>query len=134
MLVSVDPMTLAAAVAGLLLAVVSLFQIALALGAPLGYAAWGGQHQGVLPNRLRIASGVAGMVLYPLIILFVLASAGLIEADWLPGTGRAAMWVLTGFFTLGAFLNLVSRSKRERYWGPVILLIAVSCAIIALGI
>jgi hypothetical protein len=125
---------LAAIVAVVLLGVVSVFQIALAFGAPLGNAAWGGQHDGVLPTRLRIASGVVGTVVYPLIALFVLASAGLIDADWMPGTGKAGMWVLTGLFSLGALANFASRSKMERYWGPVSLAIAVCCGVIAMAI
>ena len=125
-------MNLTATVAVVLLGVVSVFQIALALGAPWGNAAWGGQHDGVLPVRLRIASAVVGVVVYPLIGAFVLASAGLIEADWMPGTGKAGMWVLTGFFGLGAIANFASRSKAERIWGPVSLAIAICCGLIAM--
>ena len=124
-------MNLAAIVAVVLLATVAVFQIALALGAPLGYAAWGGRHKGVLPEKFRFASGVAGVLVYPLIGLYVLASAGRIRADWMPGTGKPGMWILTGLFTLGALANFASRSTRERYWGPVSLAIAVCCGIIA---
>jgi hypothetical protein len=123
---------LTAIIAVVLLGVVSVFQVALALGAPLGNAAWGGKHDGVLPVGLRIASAVVGVVVYPLIGAFVLASAGLIEADWMPGTGKAGMWVLTGFFSLGAITNFASRSKAERYWGPVSLAIAICCGLIAI--
>jgi hypothetical protein len=126
-------MTVAAIVAVALLAVIVAFQAALALGAPWGFAAWGGRHPGVLPGRLRIASGVAAVVVYPLIILVVLASAGLIDAEWLPVDRRVAMWVLTGLLALGALANFASRSPRERFWGPVALAIAVCCAVIALG-
>lgn len=127
-------MTIAALVAVGLLAVIVIFQIALALGAPLGYAAWGGQHPGTLPMRLRIASGVGAVVIYPLIILAVLASADLIEAPWLPGRGAPLMWGLAGFLALGALANFASRSPRERLWGPVALAIAVCCVVIALGL
>jgi hypothetical protein len=124
-------MNVAAIVAVVLLAVVGVFQVALALGAPLGHAAWGGRHGGVLPPNLRIASGVAGAVIYPLIGLFVLASADLIQAGWMPGTGKAGMWLLAALFTLGAVANFASRSKVERYWGRVSLVIAACCGIIA---
>lgn len=126
-------METAGVVAAVLLAVVALFQISLALGAPLGGAAWGGQHAGVLPGRLRLASGVAAVVLYPLIVVFVLTSAGMITADWLPFIGPVAMWVLTGFFAVGAVANFVSRSPIERIWGPVSLGIAGCCGVIAAG-
>jgi hypothetical protein len=123
---------LAATIAVVLLGVVSVFQIALALGAPLGNAAWGGRHDGVLPVGLRVASAVVGLVVYPLIGAFILASAGLIAAAWMPGTGQTGMWVLTGFFGLGAIANFASRSKAERIWGPVSLAIAICCGLIAL--
>lgn len=126
-------MTVAAIVAVGLLAVIVAFQAALALGAPWGFAAWGGRHQGVLPRRLRIASGVAAVVIYPLIVLVVLASAGLIDASWLPVDRTVAMWVLAGLLALGALANFASRSPRERFWGPVALAIAICCAVIALG-
>jgi hypothetical protein len=124
-------MNLAAIVAVVFLGVVGVFQVGLALGVPLGHAAWGGRHNGVLPRNLRVASGVAGVVIYPLIGLFVLASAGLIQAGWMPGTGKAGMWALTGLFSVGALANFASRSKTERYWSPVSLVIAACCGIIA---
>jgi hypothetical protein len=124
-------MTVAAIVAVALLGVIVLFQVALALGAPLGYAAWGGRHPGVLPTRLRVASGVAALVAYPVIILAVLGAAGLIGGDWLPVDPRVLMWVLAAFLGLGAIANFASRSPRERIWGPVALAVAICCAVIA---
>jgi hypothetical protein len=126
--------TLAAVVATILLVVLIVFQLALALGAPLGDAAWGGRNPGVLPGRLRVASAIGGLVIYPLIMLVILDSAGMIQVGWLPATGPAAMWGLTAFFLLGTLLNAASRSRRERIWAPVSLIIAVCCAAIALGL
>ena len=124
-------MNSAAIVAVVLLGVVGIFQVALAAGAPWGAAAWGGRYGGVLPSPLRIASGVAGVLVYPLIALYVLDSAGLIDLAWLPGT-VLGMWIVTAFFTLGALANFASRSRIERIWGPLSLAIAVCSAIIAL--
>jgi len=125
-------MTPAAMLAVVLVAIIAVFQLALALGAPLGNASWGGRNQGVLPRRLRIASGVAAIVVYPVIALYVLASADLIDLEWLP-IGATGMWILTGFFTLGTVANLASRSGLERFWAPVSLVVAVCCAIVAIG-
>ena len=121
-------MQVAGVISVVLLVVLGVFQLALALGAPWGRAAWGGQNEGVLPGRLRVSSGVAGMVLY------VLTSSELIEGDWLPGTGSVAMWILVAFFALGAVANFASRSRMERSWGPVSLIIAICCVVIAVGI
>jgi hypothetical protein len=127
-------MEIAAVVATVLLAVVAVFQIALALGAPWGAAAWGGGHPGVLPARYRIASAVVGLLAYPAIGAAILASAGSVAADGVPGTGAAGMWILAALFTLGAISNFASRSKWERIWGPVSLVIAICCAVIAASI
>ena len=127
-------MTLAAILAVVLLVGIAAFQLALALGAPWGAAAWGGQHPGVLPRRFRIASGVAAIVVYPLIIALVLAAAGMIGDGWLPVDATLIMWSLAGLLGVGAVMNFVSRSPPERRWGAVALTIALCCVVIALGV
>ena len=126
-------MTIAALIAVALIGALVGFQVALALGAPLGAAAWGGQHAGVLPFRLRMASAVVGLLVYPILAAVILAAAGLIADDWLPIDPTVAMWILTGFFALGTVVNAISRSKPERIWAPVSGALAVCCALIALG-
>ena len=127
-------MDVAATIAIFLLAALWVFQIALAAGAPWGAAAWGGQKRGVLPTSLRVASALAATFIYPLFTLYVLVSAEVLVVDWLPGSGKTALWVLVGFFTLGTLTNLASRSKVERIWGPVSLAIAICCWIIVRGL
>lgn len=119
-------------IAVVLLVVIVVFQAALALGAPLGYAAWGGRYAGTLPPPLRLASAVTALVVYPLIIYAVLVAAGLVEGP-LPIDRALLMWVLAGLLTLGSIMNFASPSRREKLWGPVALAIAVCCAIIAVG-
>ena len=124
----------AAILAVVLLVAVAAFQLGLAFGAPWGAAAWGGQNPGVLPQPLRIASGVAAVIVYPLIIALVLASAGLIDDGWLPVDGTVIMWGLALLLGVGAVMNFASRSRPERRWGAVALTIALCCVIIALGL
>ena len=127
-------MKVAAVIATMLLSIVVIFQVALATGAPFGRAAWGGRHQGVLPTRLRVASGVAAFVVYPIIIVAVLDATGFLDWDLLPGNGATVMWTFVALFTFGALANLVSRSMLERLWASVSLAIAVCCAFIAAGL
>lgn len=124
----------AAILAVVLLGVIVAFQLALALGAPWGAAAWGGQNLGVLPARLRIASGVVAVVIYPLVIALVLASAGIIGDEWLPADGTLIMWGLVGLLGVGALMNFASRSRPERTWGAIALTIALCCAVVALRV
>ena len=126
-------MQTAALIAVALIGALVVFQLALALGAPYGAAAWGGRNPGVLPRNLRIASAVVGIVVYPLMAVVILAAAGLIGDDWLPIDPTIAMWILTGFFALGAIVNAVSRSAPERIWTPVSAVLGICCALIALG-
>ncbi|MEN9607119.1 MAG: hypothetical protein RL605_947 [Actinomycetota bacterium] len=94
-------------------ALMSLFQLALALGAPMGEYAWGGRNAGRLPLVWRLGS---------------LASAGLALAisghyasmiGWLPSLldahGRAyVLWGLTAFTALTVLGNWASKSAAER--------------------
>jgi hypothetical protein len=127
-------MMLASAIAIALLSSVVIFQIALTLGAPWGRVAWGGQHEGVLPRRLRIASGITAFVVYPLIILTVLDADGALDWGPLPADNASLMWGFAALFAVGAAANLISRSPLERLWSPVSLGIAVCCAVIARGL
>lgn len=125
-------MVVAAWIAVILIAVITVFQLALALGAPAGAAAWGGNHPGVLPTRLRVASGFVAVFVYPALALFILTTAGVIDSQM--DANPLWLWILAGLFLLGALANFASRSKVERLWGPVSLVIAICCAVIALEV
>lgn len=96
-----------------ILAALAIFQVLLAAGAPLGRYAWGGQHDGVLPTRLRIAS-LSSLVIYVLMALVLLLRANLITSGPSDGTVRVAVWVVTGYLVVGVVMNAMSRSSAER--------------------
>lgn len=113
------------------LALLVIFQIALALGAPWGHFAWGGQHR-VLPKGLRIGSAVS-ILIYALIAAIAWARIGAI--DLFPEAfAQVAMWVIFGYFVLGILMNAISRSKPERFtMVPVTIVLAVLSFLIAMG-
>ena len=116
-----------------LLGALAVFQLALAAGAPLGRYAWGGQHDGALPARLRSGSAVS-IVIYALIAVVALERAGVI--DLIPGevVETVAMWVIAVYFALGIVMNGISRSLPERLtMTPLILVLAVLALIVALS-
>lgn len=123
--------TTAALIASALLAALAVFQLALALGAPWGRFAWGGQHERRLPRGLRIGSAVS-IVLYALFAAVLLDRAGLVDA--VPdAVARVGAWVLLAYFALGVLMNGLSRSRPERLvMTPVVLVLAVCTGIIAL--
>lgn len=126
-------MQTASIIMAIVLFVVSLFQLALVLGAPMGEYAFGGQHPGKLPKRFRMASGFSFVVLLALCGHY-LAQAG-VFTPLLPELPNSWVnWALVVFFTVGLIMNSISRSKKERQmWVPVLLLSVVLAVIVALG-
>jgi hypothetical protein len=111
---------------------IAAFQIALALGAPLGRAAWGGTYVH-LPMGLRIASAFAVGV-WLLAAMIVLGRAGFQVSPLPQAFVRWGTWVLVGVSVLGALLNFASRSSWERFlWGAVALILASLCLVVARG-
>ncbi|SFR92954.1 hypothetical protein SAMN04487846_0725 [Microbacterium sp. cf046] len=114
-----------------LLGLLTLLQLALIFGAPLGAFAWGGQHR-VLPARLRIGSAVS-ILIYALIVVIAWDRVGAI--DLFDGLfSEVAMWVIFAYFTLGIAMNAISRSKPERYtMVPMSIALAGLSFLIAMG-
>ena len=110
--------------------IVAVFQIALALGAPLGEYAYGGTKTGKLPIGFRINSVVAVFVMLA-ISGHYLAQLGVFEPILDSAGNSVVNWVLVAFFVLSALANNATRSKKERMvWGiPTILMFLASLAV-----
>ena len=102
------------------------FQVALAAGAPLGHAAWGGAHAH-LSTAQRVGSAVS-VAFYGLAIVVVRSrAAGRVERRY-----RWATWGLVGILGISALMNAASSSLWERYLlAPVALVLAALCAVVA---
>ena len=110
--------------------VVSSFQVALALGAPFGVAAFGGANAGQLPAELRLVSAVAAGF-WVIAALHALSRGGLIHR--FPRLGdRRFTWALVGLSTVGALMNAASSSPWERFgWAPYTLALTILCFLLA---
>lgn len=126
-------MSAAAIIFSIAAAVLGLFQIALAAGAPWGAASYGGSHPGVLPKRLRIVSGVFGITVYPAMIVFVLYAGDVVGTGLDGGWSDVVLWVLAAFFTFQTVINAISPSRIERIWAPVALVMAICAVVLVLG-
>jgi hypothetical protein len=122
----------AAVLATIGFAVIAVFQLALAAGAPLGHAAWGGA-DAELTTGQRIGSGIA-VVLWTIAALIVLGRAGY----W--GRRKAARvfhwgtWFFAAVTAISALPQFASESRWETFiWGPLALALAVLCTIVALS-
>jgi hypothetical protein len=124
--------SVAAVLICVVLGLLTVFQLLLIAGLPIGRFAWGGQHR-VLPRKLRIGSAVS-ILLYVVFAIIVLDAAKLTDVFASATFTSVAVWVLTAYFALGVFMNAISRSKPERFtMTPVSLVLAGLCLIVAIG-
>jgi len=110
--------------------VVTSFQVALAVGAPFGRAAFGGAHAGTLPEEFRVVSAVAAGF-WALAALHVLSRGGVLRRFRRLASPRIT-WVLAGLTAAGALMNAASSSPWERFgWAPYTLGLSILCALLA---
>ena len=121
----------AALVATTLLAVVALFQVALAIGMPWGLAAYGGRAP-TLTAAQRVTSAVA-FVVWCLVALIVVRAAGGSIWSPVPDTwSSVALWVVVGLLVVATVLNAITPSVLERaVWLPVTAVLLVAVVVIA---
>lgn len=122
----------AATIFTILMAGLGVFQLALALGAPLGHFAWGGQHR-VLPSGLRMGSLVA-IGLYALFSIVLLMRAGVVSAWPDAGWLRPAAWGVVAYMGLGVVVNAISRSLPERLtMTPLVTILLILALLVVLN-
>ena len=109
----------------------SIFQFLLVIGLPLGHLAYGGKNKELSAN-LRIMSLVA-------IGIFIFGSLVVVDRVKLliifnnPMISLVVIWILAIYFSLGVFMNLMSKSKWEkRIMTPIALVIAICCYLVAI--
>jgi len=107
-------------------AALAAFQLALAAGAPLGHAAWGGAHAH-LTTAQRIGSAVSAV--------FYLVAIGVVRGR---ATGRTARryrwgtWALAVVMALSAIGNVASDSRWENaVMAPLALVLSVLCVVVS---
>ena len=113
-----------------LLAALTVFQLLLAAGLPLGRCAWGGQSR-VLPPRLRVGSALS-VVAYALFAFIAFERTDITNV--FPSTLIAviSMWVIAVYLILSVLPNLASKSALEkRVMVPVSLALAILATFIA---
>lgn len=109
----------------------ALFQLALALGAPMGEYAFGGQAP-KLPIQYRVAS-VFSLLVNLAIAGHYLAQLGVFE-PLLPEAQNALVnWLLVGFAALAAIANNITKSEKEkRLWGGTTVAMLLAAVIVAI--
>lgn len=129
----IDVAAVAARVGAGLAAALTLFQAALAAGAPWGSLAWGGRYRGRLPTPLRVGSLVsAGLVAAG--TLAILQRGGVVAPVVPPIVASALTALLAGVFGLSIVGNRLSTSRLERrVQTPVAVVLAACFLVVALS-
>jgi hypothetical protein len=137
MVTSLTSVQAASVAAAVLIAGVAAFQVALALGVPLGAAVLGGKaptRDGVLTGPFRVLAVVQAIVLL-LLAAVLLARTGVVT---IPGLGRDTLawmtWAIVVFLLLNTVANFSAPHPVERWgMGSVTLVLAGLGLFIALG-
>jgi hypothetical protein len=127
-----SPSDWVALVAAVGIAGMAIFQILLAVGLPLGHAAFGGTNA-VLPEKLRAASAMSALLFFAAFYV-VLARGGLIGLSSESAPVRVGIWVFVAIFGLSTLANTASRSRWERFlMAPIGLVLTACCVVVALA-
>lgn len=109
----------------------AIFQILLAMGAPLGNLAWGGFYK-KLPMKLRISSFFSAII-FLLIIITVAEKLNLLYSFNSPKIIQYLLWFFFILFSLSTIANIFSQSKMEkRIMLPIAIILALSFLMIIL--
>lgn len=123
---------IAALVFGISIALVALFQLALAAGVPWGSVAMAGKFPGRFPPHMR---AVAFLQTFILIFLgtIVWTRAGIIFPQWHLASEKY-IWGVVAFGVLGLIMNLTTPVKWERIiWTPVATILLISSIVVAIS-
>ena len=104
---------------------ITVFQLALAFGAPLGEFTMGGRFPGKLPVKMRLAA-IIQIIILIFFALIVISKAGL-GLDGFYNVARIGIWFVFAFFVFGSIMNLSSPSKKEKMLLGPLNIVALIC-------
>jgi len=111
--------------------VISVLQLLLAIGLPLGKLAYGGKYER-LPTNMRIMSLVA-IGIFALGSISVLERAGMITVFNNLILTLVIVWIIAIYLAFNTLLNAISKSKQEKLiMTPLSLILAICCFIVAI--
>jgi hypothetical protein len=122
---------IAGLIAVVLFCIMSIFQLLLAVGLPLGQLAYGGKYE-KLPNNLRIMS-LSAIAIFVYEILVILERVGFISIFNNTIIIIISLWIIAFYLAFNTVLNAISRSKWEKLiMTPISLTLTVCCFIVAI--
>lgn len=122
---------IAAIIAVVLFTGMSVFQLLLILGLPLGRLAYGGKYE-KLPSKMKIIS-LIGIVIFIFASLSVLERAEIITIFNNPMFVTVFVWIIAVYLAFITLMNAISKSKWEKLiMTPISLTLAICCFIVVI--
>ncbi len=120
-----------ALIAAIIFSIMTIINVLLIFGAPLGEFTMGGQYK-VLPKNLRIMA-ISSLVIQVFGIIIVLQSGGFIPLWFSARVTQIICIVFASYLSVNTLMCLFSKSKKEKYvMTPLALLSAICFWITAL--
>ena len=108
-----------------LFGVIAIMTVLVAYGLPLGEYTMGGQHK-ILPKKFRLAAVIS--VAIQIFAMIIILQAGGIIPLWLSfKVTRFIYFFFAAYLSLNTIMNMISKSKKEKYVMTPISLIAGIC-------
>ncbi|MBA7526006.1 hypothetical protein ES705_18166 [subsurface metagenome] len=122
---------IAAIIAVVLFAGMSVFQLLLVLGLPFGRLAYGGKYE-KLPSKMKIIS-LIGIVIFIFTTLSVLERAEIIIIFNNLMFVTVIVWIIAVYLAFITLMNAISKSKWEKLiMTPISLTLAICCFIVVI--
>ena len=108
-----------------LFVVVAIMTVLVACGLPLGEFTMGGQHK-ILPNKLRVVAAIS--VVIQIFAMIIILQAGGFISLWLSfKVTKYICFFFATYLSLNTIMNIISKSRKEKYVMTPISLIAGIC-------
>ncbi|MDO5343310.1 MAG: hypothetical protein Q4F02_00125 [Candidatus Saccharibacteria bacterium] len=90
-----------------------VLSILIICGLPLGELTMGGQHK-VFPGKLRIILAIQ-LILQVFFVIIILQMGGFMPLWFSAGVTKIIGMVMAAYLSLNTLMNVVSKSKKEKY-------------------
>ena len=108
-----------------LFGVIAIMTVLVACGLPLGEFTMGGQHK-ILPKNFRVMAVIS--VAIQIFAMIIILQAGGFISLWLPfKVTKYICFFFAAYLFLNTIMNMISKSKKEKYVMTPISLIAGIC-------
>ena len=108
-----------------LFGVIAAITVLVACGLPLGEFTMGGQHK-ILPKKFRVAAFIS--VAIQIFAMIIILQAGGFISLWLSfKVTKYICFFFAAYLSLNTIMNMISKSKKEKYVMTPLSLIAAIC-------